>query len=216
METGVSAMARPRWRPGVKQVRVRDTAAETISFGVEVVSPILRGLDGLQQVVRVAELLKGLDARVNASCGFHVHVGVESVAGNDYARVADWIRRLVKLTAHHELALYAATGTHRRVDGRYCHSLHGRQSAWSAKKDKLKPRLKWQELHELVTGEHRYQVLNLQNVFHSKRTVEFRCFAGTVEPLKMRAYVQMCLALARRALSLSTDFDGYDDRGWYA
>ena len=47
--------------------------------GVEIVSPVLRGREGLEQVRQVAALLQELGARVNRTCGLHVHVGATSV-----------------------------------------------------------------------------------------------------------------------------------------
>ena len=75
--------------------------------GVEIVSPVLRGGDGLEQVRKVADLLNRMDAHVNATCGLHVHVGVTSAAGNDFDDVADWVRRLLNTTAQHEMAFCA-------------------------------------------------------------------------------------------------------------
>src|SRR3954470_7213352 len=42
--------------------------------GVEIVSPILRGADGLAQIADVVARLNAMGGRVNRSCGFHVHV----------------------------------------------------------------------------------------------------------------------------------------------
>ena len=41
----------------------------------EIVSPILRGAEGLAQVAEVLRTLEAKGHRVNASCGVHVHVG---------------------------------------------------------------------------------------------------------------------------------------------
>ena len=173
--------------------------------GVELVSPILRGEDGLAQVKKVAEILEGMDARVNATTGFHVHVGVTSVAGHDYNAVADWVRRLLNLTAQHEMAFYGAAGTRRRYNGQYCASL--KNGAWSTKKSALKKKMTADELRLEAAGVSRYQLLNVANVFGAKKTVEFRVFGGTVEALKMTAYISMCLAAATRALDHSASFD---------
>ena len=43
----------------------------------EVVSPILRGTDGLAEVRTVMKVLRDAGARVNESCGMHMHVGVD-------------------------------------------------------------------------------------------------------------------------------------------
>jgi len=180
-------------------------------MAVEIVSPVLKGADGIAQIRKVGELLARLDARVNPTCGFHVHVGAKSAAGEDYNEVADWVRRLLCLTAHHEMALYGAAGTRRRYNGRYCASL--RNGRWAQKKDELKKRdMTADELRLQASGIDRYQLLNVQNLFAAKQTVEFRCFSGTVESLKMIAWVQMCLALATRALDHTADFEGADAR----
>ncbi|MCU0586720.1 MAG: amidoligase family protein [Syntrophobacteraceae bacterium] len=47
--------------------------------GVELVSPILRGFDGLIQAHRFFELLGEIEGvEIDASCGFHVHHGVDA------------------------------------------------------------------------------------------------------------------------------------------
>lgn len=44
--------------------------------GFEVVSPVLRGAEALRQIKIVLETMNELGAKVNRSCGFHVHWGV--------------------------------------------------------------------------------------------------------------------------------------------
>jgi hypothetical protein len=44
----------------------------------EVKSPILKGEAGLKEILKVCEVLKELGAKVNASCGLHVHVGIKN------------------------------------------------------------------------------------------------------------------------------------------
>ena len=54
----------------------------------EVVSPILRGDDGLQQVRRVLNGLKEMGAVVNESTGHHVHVDAENLSMLELKRIA--------------------------------------------------------------------------------------------------------------------------------
>jgi hypothetical protein len=180
--------------------------------GVEIVSPVLRGRDGLEQVRKVAALLEEMGARVNASAGFHVHLGAESAAGQDFDEVADWVRRLINVTAQHEKAFYGASGTRSRERGTYCRSL---KSAWNGKKEKLRRKMKAEDLRIEAAGISRYQTLNLVPLFGRNRTVEFRCFSGTTSGLKMTAWIQMALAVATLALERNTAFDapatGYAD-----
>jgi hypothetical protein len=55
----------------------RDGSISTTSGGhaCEIVSPILRGSEGLAQVAEVVRTLEAKGHRVNVSCGVHVHVG---------------------------------------------------------------------------------------------------------------------------------------------
>lgn len=44
----------------------------------EVKSPILKGEAGLKEIMRVCKVLEELGAKVNTSCGLHVHVGIKN------------------------------------------------------------------------------------------------------------------------------------------
>jgi hypothetical protein len=172
--------------------------------GVEIVSPVLSGREGLEQVRQVANLLEEMGAKVNRSCGFHVHLGSTSIAGDNFDEVADWVRRLINVTAQHEKAFYGAAGTNHRETGTYCRSL---KSAWGQKKQRLREKMKAEDLRLEAAGISRYQSLNLVPLFGRNKTVEFRCFSGTTSGLKMTAWIQMALAAATLAMARNTRFD---------
>jgi len=69
---------------------------------------VLRGDEGLAQVVEALEALEAKGHRVNATCGVHVHIGWKPTW--DVPALA----RLVTIVAHLEKGLYAITGTNRR------------------------------------------------------------------------------------------------------
>jgi hypothetical protein len=165
---------------------------------VEIVSPILKGRAGIEQVKQVAGILRSLEATVNQTAGMHVHVGARSVAGESHAEVAEWVGKLLYQTAMHETALYASTGTHRRENGSYSRSVK-RQKQAADKVRKAPDRRKREALRDVVYGLDRYHTLNLTNLFTSKATVEFRFPAGTTEATKMIGHICTCLALAERA-----------------
>ena len=143
-------------------------------------------------------------ARVNRTCGFHVHLGSASIAGENFDEVADWVRRLINVTAQHEKAFYGAAGTTARETGTYCRSL---KSSWGGKKHRLREKMKADDLRLEAVGISRYQTLNLVPLFGQNKTVEFRCFSGTTSGQKMRAWIQMAMAVATLALARNTRFD---------
>jgi len=147
----------------------------------EIVSPPLCGEEGLRQVAEVLRTLEAKGHRVNATCGVHVHVGWK----RDWPSQA--LARLVTITAYVEKGLYAITGTKRRERGRYC----GGVRKYGNGKD-AKPNL----------DRDRYHALNLTNLARgSKDTVEFRVFSGSLSPVKVIGWIQVCLGLVERARS---------------
>ena len=54
----------------------------------EIVSPILQGEEGLRQVRVVMQVLQRIGAKVNRSCGMHVHVGAAGLDVRAFKRIA--------------------------------------------------------------------------------------------------------------------------------
>ena len=149
-------------------------------MGVEFVSPILRGADGISQILAVCSWLASHRAKVDSSCGLHVHVG--------WTFDSEALRRLIHAVANCEKAIYAATGTTSRETGSYCGSIKRYGNSETAGRR---------------AGDHRFHVLNLTNLTNgSKRTVEFRAFAGTTSALKIISYVRLCVGLAQKSIDV--------------
>lgn len=162
----------------------------------ELVSPILKGRDGLNQVKLVCQALVAGGAKIDKTCGFHVHHDV-----NDY-NVADF-KSLFALYTKVEAVLDTFLPESRRANNnRYCRSLSifGRDG-WnyqdsdvapivSEKKELLK---KIQSAHTLSTlsrifRSNRYVKLNYQS-YMKYGTIEFRQHSGTVEWEKMYNWI---------------------------
>jgi hypothetical protein len=155
--------------------------------GVEVVSPILKGTDGLDQIVFVLNWLKQHGAKVNQSTGLHVHVGFPR--GDEKALAA-----VVACVANYEKALYASTGTHARETGSYCRPIQTDGVYQSRFRDGTRGDRQYID---------RYKLLNVTNVLGgSKPTIEFRVFAGSLNVKKVISYVRICLGLVERATTL--------------
>lgn len=147
----------------------------------EIVSPVLRGPEGLAQVAEVVRTLEAKGHKVNITCGVHVHIG--------WSRnlPAEALARLVTIVSYTEKGLYAITGTKSRERGTYCGGVRKYGNAKDAK-----PAL----------DARRYHALNLTNLASGAReTVEFRIFSGSVSATKVVGWIQVCLGLVERAIN---------------
>lgn len=148
----------------------------SVSRGCEVVSPPLSGEEGLEQVRTAITALDDAGAKINRSCGLHVHFDASGLA-------ADEIRNLVARYARFENEIDAFMPQSRRSDNnRYCRSLHSLiQSA---------PFREARTLESLIRSQRsRYYKLNLQS-FHVHGTIEFRQHGGTVNAPKALNWIQ--------------------------
>lgn len=155
---------------------IRTTRTTRHFVACEFVSPVLQGAAGLQQLLVDLAKIKAMGAKVNSSCGLHVHVGFNK---SDAAAV----EKLLTLVANFEKAIYATTGTKNRERGRWCNGVNAYGDV----------------SHALQCTRHeRYHVLNLAT--GTKPTVEFRAFSATLHPVKLVSYVRLCLGVVERAL----------------
>lgn len=150
-------------------------------YACEIVSPVLKGEAGLQQVAEAVKTLAQKGHRVNSTCGVHVHVGWK----RDWP--ADALARLIGIVAYCERGLYAITGTKKRERGRFCNGVRKYGNGRDAKR---------------MLDRERYHALNLSALANGYReTVEFRVFSGSLSPAKVVGWIQVCLGLCERALN---------------
>jgi hypothetical protein len=158
-----------------------DSSIRTTGSGVgcEIVSPVLRGEEGIRQVLEVVKTLEEKGHRVNASCGVHIHVGWDPAWG------AERLARLITIVAYLEKALFAITGTKNRERGTWCGGVRKYGKPDEAKKN---------------LDERRYHALNLTNLARGRRNaVEFRIFSGSLNATKILGWIQVCLGIVERA-----------------
>jgi len=161
----------------------------------EVVSPILRYSDmaTLQQVVRAVR--KIARAKVDTSCGIHIHVGSKDLG-------ARGIRNLAKTFNKQEDLISEALQVAPSRKATYC---QGTDQATLKKIEKASTldalNVAWYGYRNFNPHHYdssRYHMLNLHSVWQ-KGTVEFRCFNATLHAGKIKGYVQFCLAMAQKA-----------------
>jgi len=174
----------------------------------EVVTPICTwaDLEAIQAAIRAIRTIA--HARVDSSCGIHVHIGTPADRFDAAA-----LTRLAKLTYQQEPLIFAALGVGnvrrerytRPVDEAFIRRLAVSRpgsrdtlaSAWYGEGSYIHTRSYAQTQHY---HESRYHGLNLHSVFY-RGTAEFRYFESTLHAGQVKAYVQFCLALAAKALT---------------
>lgn len=127
--------------------------------GCEFVSPKLRGYEGVRQVENAIDAIKARGGRVNASCGLHITI--------EWNGDAAALARLISLVGNHERAIFASTGTRRREQ-----TIYTKRIKQYGDKDNAKQRCEAD----------RYHLLNLTHLARGRNRIEFRAFAGTLDP----------------------------------
>lgn len=167
-------------------------------YKTEVVSPICtyEDIPVIQELVRQ---LRHKGAFTNDSCGIHVHIDASSFD-------ARTLRNLCNIMYSKEDILYRALQVDVRRENRYCN----KTETWFIDElDRRRPR-SLEDLERIWYGgdsrrdnhydDSRYHCLNLHSVFQ-KGTVEYRLFNGTTHAGKIKAYIQLCLAVSAQALN---------------
>lgn len=163
----------------------------------EVVSPILQyeDIEMLQKVVRA---VRKAGARVDASCGIHIHVGA---AAFGYKA----IRNLVKMVNKQELLIENALGVSPTRKARWCKGIDPdflRKLESCRAESLMDLNIMWYGRY-IPRPEHysptRYRGVNLHNIWY-RGTIEFRWFEATLHAGKVKAYIQFILALSTKAI----------------
>lgn len=197
----------------------------------EVVSPVCRWED-IEMVQAVVRHLRNAGAKVDGSCGIHIHVGLG-------AHTPQSLRRLVNLVNAKEDLLTQALGITPERRSQWCRPVSPR---FLEAVNKAKPTTmdgfaeiwyrhsggdssNWQVCALHHYDHSRYHLLNLHATFSTERpahTIEFRAFNGTLHAGKIKAYIQLCLAMSAQALNTKaasatrpvTDNPKYTFRCW--
>ena len=175
--------------------------ANSTEYRVEMVTPILTypELPKFQECVR---RIRSAGAKVNGSCGIHVHVD-----GANHNRQS--LKNLMGIMYSKEDILFKALQVSEARAERWCKKVREPMLKEARK-------LSAEETRELTELEKiwydgkidntshynwtRYYSLNLHSMFY-RGTVEFRCFNSTLEDERIAAYVNLCLAISAQAIA---------------
>jgi hypothetical protein len=161
--------------------------------GYEMVSPVLRGQAGLNEVTKVCDAMVAYGCKVNKSCGLHVHVGVRG-------QQVEFFKNLIRLYASAEGAIDSFLAPSRRgAASVWCQPVcvgAGFETATTVDEVALTTSQTPGEMN--VRNHTRYRKVNLQP-YWSHGTVEFRQHQGTVEAAKVTNWVRLVLRMAETA-----------------
>ena len=153
--------------------------------GAEIVSPILTDITLEDQVNKVCATLASVGARVNRSCGLHVHIGARHLS-------LPAMKKLAELYAENEEV----------IDGLLPPSRRGSANAYLQPVKNLN-RSRLQQATDVAgiansISSRRYVKLNFQSYWR-QGTVEFRQHSGTIDPAKILRWVSLCAKLIAAA-----------------
>lgn len=143
--------------------------------GLELVSPILYGDEGLDELQIVMDTLNSIGAKVDKSCGLHVHHDVA-----DY-EIQNFVS-LHNLYYNYQKAIDSVLPKSRRTEqiNRYCRPLSKKDLMQMQEPRSINSFASWMGT--------RYLVLNSQS-YVKYGTIEFRQHSGTVEFEKLEAWI---------------------------
>ena len=204
----------------------------------ELVSPVCRWED-IEMVQEVVRAVRAAGARADRSCGIHVHVGLGE-------HTPQTLRNLVNIVNAKEDLFTLGLGITDYRRSRWCRPVEpeflNRLNAEKPTTFDAFAQIWYDECNTSYPGHHldsyeiarakathyhtsRYHLLNLHAVFSTERpcpTIEFRAFNGTMHAGEIKSYIQLCLAVSKKALESrsaswkrpETDNPAYAFRCW--
>ncbi len=161
--------------------------------GWELVSPILKGQEGLDELEKVCKALVTAGVKVNKTCGLHVHHGA-----GDFT--TDTFKNIIKIYSRFEDTIDSLVSPSRRgTSNSYCRSLndptnnhYGYSIPEALERNTVRAML--QEVPD------RYRKLNLQS-YLTHGTVEFRQHQGSTDFTKISNWIKLTQAMVERAVA---------------
>lgn len=160
--------------------------------GLEIVSPILLGEKGLRELALVVETMRLIGAKVDKTCGFHVHVEAAGLGLED-------IKRVVFLYHKNRAGARRLLNPDRLINA-YC-------EPWSrrALRD-LEGCQSLIQLESICLNFDHHQNVNLGS-YPRYGTIEFREHQGTLDSLRVISWTATCVRLTHLATEKYTHVD---------
>lgn len=166
---------------------------------IELVSPILQGVEGFRQVEIVCDVLNALGAKIDKTCGLHVHVDANDLTGND-------LYNLVQRYYNCECTIDGwMPKSRRKNNNQFCYSMEG-VAEFLNEND----RTDYLQTINYESSYGRYYKLNLL-AFFRHGTVEFRHHSGTINAEKIINWMIFCVTFVETTKALGKNADVFEN-----
>lgn len=150
----------------------------------ELVSPPIKGLQGIEELKKVCQALKSNRALINKTCGLHIHFDA-----TDF-NLQTW-KNVYKNYIQFEDVIDSMMPRSRRGNSNYyCKSLLNKFSSKEEAFRKIDAARSVEQISKIVTGRKRYCKINAESFFRHG-TIEFRQHSGTREFVKMENWLYL-------------------------
>lgn len=156
-----------------------DTQKQMFVGGLELVSPILRGKNGLRQLYLACGALKRAGAQVNKTCGLHVHHGIDDVK-------PEAVRNVIKAYQKHRKIIDMVMAPSRRACAPEAQKYANQYNAYEM--GIINSITSDTDLRTVAQKLRRFRAINLTS-YPKYGTIEFRQHQGTLDASKIAHWV---------------------------
>lgn len=178
---------RPYWKI-VSDSSLRDNTGAGKTF--ELVSPKLKGKQGLEEIEKVCGVLQSIGAKINKSCGLHVHHDAADFTAKNF-------RNLFALYGKMEQTLDRMMPASRRYNNNYMCKSISKTMRNGLEEFKACETIEDYKNWFLIFGD-RHSKLNIHS-YWIHGSIEFRHHSGTIEAEKITNWVVMTQIMMNRA-----------------
>jgi hypothetical protein len=170
----------------------------------EIVSPVLRAGNGLEQTAKILKALGKIKPRlqINKTMGFHLHIDVSKLSLDELIKVC---QNFVKYEAAIDTIMPPSRRTGSAESNKYFQSNRQLVSQNGTLTNsqclrEIESCTDVYSLFEVMNGGNRYYKLNLENLATGRQpTIEFRQHSATTQYEKVCAWVHFCVAFVQNS-----------------
>ena len=167
---------------------VTDTSVNAGDDNIECVSPVLGGnKTGYATLRKACKILSDKNAKVNSSCGYHVHIGAANLTEEQYVNVFINYQKCEKVIDTFMQKDRRASNAY------YCRSLKGLDFSHCRTREDVQMVFGHGTINSWRGSARYYKVNAMAYVGH--KTIEFRHHGGTTNAEKVENWVKFCMAL---------------------